>query len=67
MSVSPRVLSIRLALLGQGVFIDSARSTVEFAFTTLSVDRFEAVDQALCSIVREDWRQTKAVWGSVMH
>jgi RimJ/RimL family protein N-acetyltransferase len=25
------------------------------------------LDQALWSIVREDWRQTKAVWGSVIH
>jgi RimJ/RimL family protein N-acetyltransferase len=27
----------------------------------------EYLDQALWSIVREDWRQTKAVWGSVIH
>ena len=27
----------------------------------------EYVDQALWSIVREDWRQAKAVWGSVIH
>jgi RimJ/RimL family protein N-acetyltransferase len=25
------------------------------------------IDQALWSIVREDWRQTKAVWGSIIH
>lgn len=25
------------------------------------------LDQALWSIVREDWRQTKAVWGSIIH
>lgn len=25
------------------------------------------LDQALWSIVREDWRQTKAVWGSIVH
>jgi RimJ/RimL family protein N-acetyltransferase len=24
-------------------------------------------DQVLWSIVREDWRQAKAVWGSVIH
>ena len=27
----------------------------------------EYVDQALWSIVREDWRQAKAVWGSIIH
>jgi RimJ/RimL family protein N-acetyltransferase len=27
----------------------------------------EYLDQALWSIVREEWRQTKAVWGSVIH
>ena len=27
----------------------------------------EYLDQALWSIVREDWRQTKAVWGSIIH
>ena len=27
----------------------------------------EYLDQALWSIVREDWRQAKAVWGSVIH
>jgi RimJ/RimL family protein N-acetyltransferase len=27
----------------------------------------EFLDQALWSIVREEWRQTKAVWGSVTH
>jgi ribosomal-protein-alanine N-acetyltransferase len=25
------------------------------------------IDQALWSIVREDWRQAKAVWGSIIH
>ena len=27
----------------------------------------EYLDQALWSIVREDWRQAKAVWGSIIH
>jgi RimJ/RimL family protein N-acetyltransferase len=27
----------------------------------------EYLDQALWSMVREEWRQTKAVWGSVIH
>jgi RimJ/RimL family protein N-acetyltransferase len=27
----------------------------------------EYLDQALWSIVREDWRQAKAVWGSIVH
>jgi len=86
---------------GTGVFINAARSTVEFAFETLGVHRLEAraavengrgngalakagavkegvlrrsfqrngryIDQALWSIVREDWRQAKAVWGSIIH
>jgi RimJ/RimL family protein N-acetyltransferase len=86
---------------GTGVFINAARSTVEFAFETLAVNRLEAraavengrgngalakvgavkegvlrrafvrngrsIDQALWSIVREDWRQAKAVWGSIVH
>ena len=86
---------------GTGVFIQAARSTVEFAFETLGVHRLEAraavengrgngalakagavregvlrrsflrngryLDQALWSIVREDWRQAKAVWGSSIH
>lgn len=86
---------------GTGVFINAARSTVEFAFETLGVHRLEAraavengrgngalakvgavkegvlrrsflrnghyVDQALWSIVREDWCQAKAVWGSIIH
>jgi RimJ/RimL family protein N-acetyltransferase len=86
---------------GTGVFINAARSIVEFAFETLGVNRLEAraavengrgngalakvgavkegvlrrafvrngrsIDQALWSIVREDWRQAKAVWGSIVH
>jgi RimJ/RimL family protein N-acetyltransferase len=27
----------------------------------------EYLDQALWSIVKDDWRQTKAVWGSIIH
>lgn len=86
---------------GTGIFVNGARSTVEFAFETLGVHRLEAraavengrgngalakigavkegvlrksflrrglyIDQALWSIVREDWRQAKAVWGSIIH
>ena len=85
---------------GTGVFINAARSTVEFAFETIGVHRLEAraavengrgngalakvgavkegvlrksflrrgqyLDQALWSIVRDDWRQAKAVWGSTI-
>ncbi len=29
--------------------------------------RGEYLDQATWSIVREDWRQAKAVWGSIVH
>lgn len=29
--------------------------------------RGEYLDQALWSIVREDWSQSKAVWGSIVH
>ena len=86
---------------GTGVFVNGARSTVEFAFETIGVHRLEAraavengrgngalakmgairegtlrrsflrhgkyIDQALWSILREDWRQAKAVWGSKVH
>lgn len=86
---------------GSGLFINAARSTVEFAFDVIGVHRLEAraavengrgngalakvgavkegvlrrsflrrgeyLDQALWSIVREDWRQAKAVWGSIVH
>lgn len=86
---------------GTGVFINAARSIVEFAFETIGVHRLEArsavengrgngalskvgavkegvlrssflrhgryLDQVLWSIVREDWRQAKAVWGSIVH
>jgi RimJ/RimL family protein N-acetyltransferase len=86
---------------GTGVFVNAARSTVDFAFETIGVHRLEAraavengrgngalakvgavkegvlrksflrhgryLDEALWSIVREDWRQGKAVWGSIVH
>ena len=86
---------------GTGVFVNGARSTVEFAFETIGVHRLEAraavengrgngalakigavregtlrrsflrhgkyIDQALWSILREDWLQSKAVWGSKVH
>ena len=29
--------------------------------------RGEYLDQALWSILRQDWRQSKAVWGSAIH
>lgn len=86
---------------GTGVFMDAARSTVEFAFETIGIHRLEAraavangrgngalakigavkegvlrrsflrhgqyIDQTLWSLVRDDWRQAKAVWGSIIH
>jgi RimJ/RimL family protein N-acetyltransferase len=86
---------------GTGIFINGARSTVDFAFDTIGVHRLEARaavengrgngalakvgairegvlrrsflrngryhDQVLWSIVREEWRQAKAVWGSIIH
>lgn len=86
---------------GTGVFVNGARSTVEFAFETIGVHRLEAraavengrgngalakigavreatlrrsflregkhIDQALWSILREDWIQAKAVWGCKVH
>lgn len=86
---------------GTGVFINAARSTVEFAFETIGIHRLEAraavangrgngalakigavkegvlrrsflrhgqyIDQTLWSLVRDDWRQAKAVWGSIIH
>jgi RimJ/RimL family protein N-acetyltransferase len=86
---------------GTGMFINAARSIVEFAFETVDVHRLEAraavengrgngalakvgavkegvlrrsflrhgryLDQVLWSIVRDDWRRSKAVWGSIVH
>jgi uncharacterized protein len=86
---------------GTGIFINAARSIVEFTFETIGVHRLEAraavengrgngalakigavkegvlrrsflrhgkyIDQALWSIVRDEWRQAKAVWGSIIH
>ena len=88
-------------LWGTGMFVNGARSTVEFAFETIDVHRLVAraavengrgngalakigavregtlrrsflrhgkyIDQALWSILREDWLQSKAVWGSKVH
>jgi RimJ/RimL family protein N-acetyltransferase len=87
---------------GSGLFVESARLVVEFAFEIAGVHRLEAraavangrgngalsklgavregvlrrsflrrgeyLDQVLWSIVRPDWRQSKAVWGvSIVH
>ena len=86
---------------GTGVFVPSARATIEFAFETVGVARLEAraavlngrgngalakvgavreavlrksfkargeyLDQALWAILRQDWRQAKAVWGAPVH
>jgi RimJ/RimL family protein N-acetyltransferase len=94
--------AIGSAFWGSGVFVESARLVLEFAFEIVSVHRLEAraavangrgngalsklgavkegvlrksflrrgeyLDQALWSIVRSDWRQSKAVWGvSIVH
>jgi RimJ/RimL family protein N-acetyltransferase len=94
--------AIGSAFWGSGVFVESARLVLEFAFEIVSVHRLEARaavangrgngalcklgavkegvlrksflrrgeyhDQALWSIVRSDWRQSKAVWGiSIVH
>jgi ribosomal-protein-alanine N-acetyltransferase len=85
---------------GNGMFLDGARMTVDFAVETLGVRRLEAraavangrgngalrklgaqeegvlrrsflkngvhLDQMLWSILDEEWRQSKAVWGNAM-
>ena len=89
------------AYWGTGIFVESARLVIDFAFETIGVYRLEARaavangrgngalaklgavkegmlrrsflrhgqyhDQTLWSIVREDWRRAKAVWGDVVH
>lgn len=86
---------------GTGVFMDAAKTTIEFAFEAIGVQRLEAraavangrgngalakvgavreavlrrsflnrgeyQDQALWTILRQDWLQSKAVWGSTIH
>jgi ribosomal-protein-alanine N-acetyltransferase len=86
---------------GTGLFADSARLAVDFAFDVVGIRRLEAraatangrgngalakigavreavlrksflrrgeyLDQVLWSIVRDDWRSGKAVWGSAVH
>jgi RimJ/RimL family protein N-acetyltransferase len=86
---------------GSGIFVDGARAVIEFAFSTLGVNRLEAraavengrgngalrklgavpegvlrrsfvkngefLDQRLWTILREEWRETKAVWSRVIH
>jgi RimJ/RimL family protein N-acetyltransferase len=68
----------RVALLDTGVFINAARSTVEFAFDTLGVHRLEGrsavangrgngalakVEAITEGVLRQ---QDKAVWGSII-
>jgi ribosomal-protein-alanine N-acetyltransferase len=86
---------------GTGMFLASARMTLDFAFQSTAVNRLEAravvqnargngalrklgavqegvlrgsllkdgkfLDQAMWSIVSQDWFQAKAVWSSVVH
>ena len=93
--------AIGQAFWGTGVFIASARLTIDFAFEVVGVNRLEAravvanargngalaklgavreatlrrsflrdgrfFDQALWSLVRDDWRKAKAVWGAAVH
>lgn len=93
--------AIGQAFWGTGVFIASARLTIDFAFDVVGVARLEAravvdngrgngalakvgavreatlrrsflrdgrfFDQALWSLVREEWRRAKAVWGAAVH
>lgn len=89
------------ALWGSGIFLASARLTIDFAFDVVGVSRLEAravvengrgngalakvgavreatlrrsflrdgrfFDQALWSLVRDEWRRAKAVWGTAIH
>ena len=86
---------------GSGVFLEGARSVIDFAFGVVGTHRLEArsiatngrgnaalrkvgamqegilrrsfqrngryFDQILWSILKEDWRQSKAVWGPRLH
>jgi RimJ/RimL family protein N-acetyltransferase len=86
---------------GSGVFLDGARTVVDFSFGVVGVHRLEArsiasngrgnaalrkvgatqegilrrsfqrnglfFDQILWSILKEDWRQSKAIWGPKLH
>jgi RimJ/RimL family protein N-acetyltransferase len=86
---------------GSGVFLDGARTVIDFSFGVVGVHRMEArsiasngrgnaalrkvgatqegilrrsfqrnglfFDQILWSILKEDWRQSKAIWGPKLH
>jgi len=86
---------------GSGVFLDGARTVIDFSFGVVGVHRLEArsiasngrgnaalrkvgatqegilrrsfqrnglfFDQILWSILKEDWRQSKAIWGPKLH
>jgi RimJ/RimL family protein N-acetyltransferase len=86
---------------GSGVFLEGARSVIDFSFGVVGVHRLEArsiatnargngalrkvgaiqegilrrsfqrngrfFDQILWSILKDDWRQSKAVWGPKLH
>ena len=93
--------AIGSAFWGTGVFIDSAKMVVNFAFDVIGVHRLEAraavangrgngalrkvgavqegvlrksflrngeyLDQTLWTILDEDWRRAKSVWGGQVH
>jgi RimJ/RimL family protein N-acetyltransferase len=86
---------------GSGVFLEGAKSVIDFSFGVVGVHRLEArsiatnvrgngalrkigalqegilrrsfqrngrfFDQILWSIFKDDWRQTKAIWGPKLH
>ncbi len=86
---------------GSGIFLEAARTIIDFSFGVVGVHRLEArsiasngrgnaalrkvgamqegilrrsfqrngfsFDQILWSILKDDWRQTKAVWGPRLH
>jgi ribosomal-protein-alanine N-acetyltransferase len=86
---------------GSGIFLEAARSVIDFSFGVVGVHRLEArsiasngrgnaalrkvgamqegilrrsfqrnglfFDQILWSILKDDWRQAKAVWGPRLH
>jgi RimJ/RimL family protein N-acetyltransferase len=93
--------AIGSAFWGTGVFMDSARLVIDFAFDVIGTHRLEAraailngrgnsalrkigamqegilrksflrngeyLDQALWTILDEDWRQQRVVWGAQIH
>jgi len=86
---------------GRGIFVEGAKSVIDFSFGVVGTQRLEArsiasngrgnaalrkvgalqestlrrsfqrngryFDQILWSILKDDWRQTKAVWGPRLH